>query len=146
MTSTPRRLAADLDLAPLPGEGGWFRETLQTVDRSTILFLVGDGEFSALHRLTAPETYTWVAGTPLRLLVIDGDGPREIRLDREHPRYRVEPGSWQGSSAAGDWTLVTTMMEPGFTWEGFELGERHALQQQWPDAADRIAELSRVPT
>jgi hypothetical protein len=36
-------------------------------------------------------------------------------------------------------------MAPPFHWEGFELGERDALQQRYPLAAERIAELTRLP-
>lgn len=139
------RLAADLDLAPLPHEGGWFRRTHLDAERSAILFLVGDGEFSALHRLTAPEEYRHLAGAPLRLLLLDDAGSREVVLDARRPSYRVEPVVWQGSSSDGTWTLVTTAMSPPFDWEMFELGERVALQHRWPAVADRIADLSRAP-
>ena len=144
--TTAHRLADDLDLAPLPEEGGWFRRTLSDDERSTILFLVGAGEFSALHRLSAPEEYRHLAGAPLRLLVLDDAGSREIVLDASRQSYRVEPGAWQGSSSDGDWTLVTTEMSPPFEWEMFELGERVALQHRWPAVADRIAALSRAPS
>ncbi|WP_111765995.1 cupin domain-containing protein [Nakamurella deserti] len=143
--STATRLAADLDLAPLPSEGGWFRRTSGEPDRSVILFLVGDGEFSALHRLTAAEDYRYLAGAPLRLLLLDDTGSREVVLDARRPAHRVEPGVWQGSSSDGDWTLVTTAVSPAFDWEMFELGERVALQHRWPAVAGRIAELSRPP-
>ena len=141
------RLAADLDLAPLPSEGGWFRRTSDDSDEhSQILFLVGDGEFSALHRLTGAEEYRHLAGAPLRMLLLAETGSREVLLDRTRPSVRVEPGVWQGSSSTGAWTLVTATMSPAFTWEMFELGERVALQHRWPAAADRIAALSRAPS
>lgn len=145
MTPVAHRLAADLDLAPLPEEGGWFRQTFVDGERSTILFLVGAGEFSALHRLTAAEEYRYVAGAALRLLTLDDTGSHEVVLDGHRPSYRVEAGVWQGSSSDGEWTLVTTAMSPPFDWEMFELGERVALQHRWPAVADRIAALSRAP-
>lgn len=145
--NTAARLAADLDLAPLPSEGGWFRRTTgESDDHSQILFLVGANEFSALHRLTGAEAYRHLAGAPLRMLLLDEAGSREVVLDREHPSYRVEAGVWQGSSSDGDWTLVTATMSPAFTWDMFELGERVALQHRWPAVADRIAALSRAPS
>ena len=144
--TTAHRLAADLDLAPLPEEGGWFRRTSLDADRSTILFLVGAGEFSALHRLSAPEDYRHLAGAPLRLLLLDDTGSREVVIDRARPSYRVNAGAWQGSSSDGDWTLVTTQVSPPFDWAMFELGERVALQHRWPAVADRIAALSRAPS
>lgn len=143
--SAAARLAADLDLAPLPSEGGWFRRTFFDGNRSVILFLVGAGEFSALHRLTAAEDYRYLAGAPLRLLLLDDSGSREVVLDARRPAVRVGPGAWQGSSSDGDWTLVTTEMSPAFDWEMFELGERVALQHRWPAVAGRIADLSRPP-
>lgn len=137
-------LTAALNLSPLPAEGGWFRRTYAGDRHSTILFLVADGEFSALHRLTAPEEYSYLAGAPLALLLLDRAGSRTVLLDPQNPRITVPAGSWQGSSSTAGWTLVTTTVTPAFDWSMFELGDRAALQQRWPEAAARIAALTRV--
>lgn len=144
MSTAGERLSAALDLEPLTDEGGRFRRTFADSRHSTILFLLADGDFSALHRLTAPEDYHYLAGAPLQLLLIDERGPREIRLGRFNPSVRVEPGCWQGSSSSGDWTLVSTEVTPPFEWEMFELGDRETLQREHPAMSERIANLTRV--
>lgn len=146
---TATEVAAQLELDPLPGEGGWFRRTYADDNVSSILYLLGAGDgFSALHRLTAPEIYTFAAGAPAELLLLDDDGPRLLtlgsRLDAGDVVQAVVPaGTWQGSSTTGAWTLVTATMAPPYTDDRFELATAAVLIARWPDAATRIATLTR---
>lgn len=146
----PAALAAALDLEPLPQEGGLFRRTWANETASAILFLLADGDFSALHRLTADEVYVHQAGAPLDLLLLGPAG--EVRrvtlgtdvLAGEVPQLAVPAGWWQGSSSAGRWTLVTTIVSPPFEWDQITMGDRDGLTRQYPPAADRIRALTRV--
>jgi uncharacterized protein len=137
------KLVDALHLEELPNEGGWFRNTLETPERSQILFLVGGDEFSAIHRLTADEEYRFIAGTPLRLLLLDEKGPREEIVSGQHPRVTVRAGCWQGSSAAGGWSLVSATVSPAFDWSMFTLGDREELRGRYPLVARRIDRLTR---
>lgn len=149
MVSEGERIARLLGLEPLPDEGGLFRRTHVDAHSSAIYFLLIAPEFSAMHRLTATETYHWYAGSPLRLLLL---GP-DRRVDEpvlgadlaagQRPQLVVPAGTWQGSSSTGEWTLVGTTTAPPFDWDGFELGDRAALTAAYPAAAARIAELTR---
>jgi uncharacterized protein len=149
VTSEGERVAALLGLEPLPDEGGLFRRTHIDAHSSAIYFLLITPDFSAMHRLTATETYHWYAGAPLRLLLLGEDGQAaEVVLGPDlaagqRPQIVVPAGTWQGSSSAGEWSLVGTTTAPPFDWEGFELGERAELVDRYPGAADRIAELTR---
>ena len=149
MVSEGERVAELLGLEPLPGEGGLFRRTHIDEHSSAIYYLLLAPDFSALHRLSATETYHWYAGAPLRLLLLDADGRvTEPVLGPDlaagqRPQIVVPAGTWQGSSPAGDWSLVGTTTAPPFDWAGFELGERAALTARYPEAADRIAGLTR---
>lgn len=149
MTSEGERVAALLGLEPLPDEGGLFRRTHIDPHSSAIYFLLIAPDFSAMHRLTATETYHWYAGAPLRLLLLGEDGRAAEMVLGPHlaagqrPQFVVPAGTWQGSSSAGEWSLVGTTTAPPFDWEGFELGERAALVDRYPEAADRIAGLTR---
>lgn len=138
-----------LRLEPLPYEGGWYRQTYRD-DRSTaIYYLLAGGDFSAMHRLTGPEIYHWYAGSPLRLLLLSPDGRvAEPVLGADlaagqRPQIVVGAGTWQGSSALGDWALVGSTMAPPFDWHGFDLGSRGELAARYPMAAGRIAALTR---
>jgi predicted cupin superfamily sugar epimerase len=110
--------------------------------------LIGD-EFSALHRLAADEIYCHHAGAPLRLLLIDPEGASQQVLigpdppAGQHPQFVVPRGHWQGSSSDGSWTLVSTVVVPGFDWRDFTLGDRDELERLSPAAAERIRQLTR---
>jgi predicted cupin superfamily sugar epimerase len=143
------RVAGLLGLAPLPDEGGLFRQTFADAHSSAIYFLLLAPDFSALHALGATETYHWYAGSPLRLLLLHDDGsateptlgPDLERGDR--PQLVVPAGTWQGSAPTGAWSLVGTTMAPPFDWSGFHLGKRADLVGRWPSARDRITSLTR---
>lgn len=138
-----------LELEPLEHEGGLFRRMHLDQHSSAIYYLLADPDFSALHALASVEVYHWYAGDPLRLLLLHPDGRSEERIlgpDLEAgqlPQAVVAPGVMQGSSSLGSWSLVGTTMSPPFEWNGFELGERQELQARFPEATQRIAELTR---
>jgi hypothetical protein len=140
-------IARRLRLHPLPDEGGLFRETHRDAHSSSIYFMLLDGMVSALHRLNGHEVYHWYAGAPLRMLLLHPDGRVEQPLlgpdvaGGQQPQVHVPAGVWQGSSSAGDWTLVGTTMAPSFDWTGFQLGEVDALVSTYPKVASRIRTL-----
>lgn len=138
-------LAQQLQLEPLPGEGGLFRRTFADEKSSAILYLLAAGDFSALHRLPSPELWHFHAGAPLQVLLLHPDGSGQTTvLDPVHrPQLIVPGGVWQGASSAGEWTLMGTTMAPPYRDEDFELGDRAQLCAGWPAYADRIRALSR---
>ena len=103
-----------------------------------------------MHRLRTDEIYFHHAGSPLRMLLIDPAGRhREVIigpdvLAGQHPQFAVPADDWQGSSTDGGWSLVSTVVSPGFDWADFTLADREALTGQCPAAADRISELTRA--
>lgn len=145
----PQDLATALDLQPLPHEGGLFRRTWANETASAILFLLADGDFSALHRLTVDEVYAHQAGAPLDLLLLGPSGEvRRVLLGTDVragqiPQLTVPAGWWQGSSSAGRWTLVSTVVSPPFEWDRITMGRRADLLVAYPQAADRISALTR---
>jgi predicted cupin superfamily sugar epimerase len=138
-----------LGLAPLPDEGGLFRRTYADAHSSAIYFLLLAPDFSALHALSATETYHWYAGAPLRLLLLHVDGRVEEPVlgpdlpAGERPQLVVPAGTWQGSAPIGAWSLVGTTVAPPFDWSGFRLGDRADLLRGWPSAGTRITDLTR---
>lgn len=145
----PEAVAEALGLEPLPLEGGLFRRTFSGSGASAILFMLIGDEFSALHRLSSEEVYFHHSGSPLRMLLIEPDGTHQEVLvgsdvaAGQRPQLHVPAGWWQGSSADGPWSLVSTVVSPGFDWHGFTLGGRAELTALAPAAAGRIAELTR---
>ena len=150
--ATGLRVAAALGLAPVDSEGGLFRRTYGADRVTAIHYLVAAPDFSALHRLlTCDELFFFHAGAPLQMLLLEGQGAaggREVVLGPDplagqHPQLLVPAGTWQGASSTGGWTLVSTVVVPGFQWPDFELGRRDVLTTRFPQFTDRIAELTR---
>jgi predicted cupin superfamily sugar epimerase len=147
---TAREVADQLGLEPLPDEGGLFRRMYADAHSSAIYYLLADRDFSAMHVLTAAETYHHYVGAPLRMLLLHPDGTVERPVlgsdlaAGQRPQLVVPAGTWQGSRSAGEWTLVGTTTAPPFEWEMFTLGRRAELQAQYPAAAADIAALTRA--
>jgi predicted cupin superfamily sugar epimerase len=167
---TLERLIEFLGLAPLPDEGGLFRQTYLADERiapealparyrsakaygSAIYNLLTDAadSFSALHRLPTDEVYHFYLGDPVRMLLLHPDGasgqvvlgPRI--LEGQHVQFVVPRGVWQGSRLApgGRWALLGTTMAPAFGPEDYEGAQRAPLQAAYPDRAALIQELTR---
>ncbi len=148
-----------LGLVPLPAEGGYWAQTWLDAHGSGIYFLMRPGDFSAMHRLRGPELWHHYAGDPVTLLLLgpDDDAPStdagntverrvlgdDLKAD-QRPFAAVAPGVWMGAATTGDWSLVGTTMAPAFDAADFELGDRAALQERYPEAAAEIAALTRL--
>lgn len=124
------RIIARLGLRPHP-EGGWYRQTWEgpqiagRASGTAIHFLLKAGERSHWHRVDADEIWLWHAGAPL-VLSLGESAARDVRLGPdvlagEAPQVLVPAGWWQAAVSAGDWTLVSCTVSPGFRFEGFEL-------------------------
>lgn len=130
-----REIARLLGLQPHP-EGGAFAETFRDPPGgggrghvSAIYFLLQAGEVSHWHRVDAAEIWLWHAGAPL-VLTQSPDGTRasthsarlgpDLRAG-ERPQLVVPAGVWQAAESLGAWTLVSCIVAPGFTYEGFTL-------------------------
>ncbi len=143
------RVAARLGLEPLAGEGGLFRRTYTAGGVTAIYYLVAGQDFSAVHRMrTSDELFLFHAGAPLRMLILDSAAGREELLGPDplsgHSPQLLVPGNvWQGASSTGDWSLVSTVVVPGFQWSDFELGDREELAAAYPVRAERIGQLTR---
>ena len=155
-----------LDLAPLPIEGGFFRQTWVSVDETVhpldgrhkpagtaIFYLLTDApdSFSALHRLPTDEVYHFYLGDPVEQLLLHPGGRVETVVlgsdvaGGQRPQWVAPRGVWQGSRlvAGGRLALLGTTMAPGFVPGDYEGGRRNELCAAYPEAADRIRALTR---
>ncbi|MGA5382865.1 cupin domain-containing protein [Streptomyces pseudogriseolus] len=157
---TPDDLVAHFGLEPIPREGGRFRQTWAGPARPdgrpegtaiVALLTAGPGDFSALHRLPADETWHHYLGDPLRMLLLAPDGTSNTPvlgpdvLGGQHVQLTVPAGTWMGARVAdgGSWTLFGCTMAPGFTYEGYEHGDPVELAARYPDRANLVAALGR---
>ena len=158
-----------LDLVPLPGEGGHFRETYRSrlqlpaavlpggygderAASTAIYYLLTPSSFSAMHRLRGDEVYHFYLGDPVEMLKLRDDGGGEVVIIGRDiangmvPQVVVPAGTWQGSRLVpgGEFALLGTTMAPGFDPRDFELGDRAALVRRHPVHAEMISALTRA--
>ena len=156
MNAAAREVIARLRLEPLPGEGGYFRQTSCTETASSILFLLTAQEFSALHRIAQDEMWHFYAGDRIEHVQID-PASGAIRRERlgpdvlagDVPQVFVAAGVWQGARLAGageggtGYALVGCTVSPPWEKSGFELGDRSQLQHEFPPHAEWVRALTR---
>lgn len=168
---TAEQLISLLNLAPLPVEGGYFRQTYLSTDivspaslpprydetkafSSLIYFLLHDENFSCMHRLPTDEVYHFYLGDPVEMLLLYPGGKSEIVIlgsgiaAGQRVQFVAPRGVWQGSHLLaadrhGKFALGGTTMAPAYTDADFELGKREDLIREFPDRADLIRALTR---
>jgi len=156
---TPEEIISLLNLKPMPGEGGYYRETYRSPAlledgrnlATAIYYMMTAREFSALHRIPQDEIFHFYLGDQVRLVQIDGDGRlTETMLGPDLGRgwslqALVPGGVWQGLRVApgGGWALLGTQVFPGFDFKDFETADRGALMRAYPHLKDVIIEFTR---
>ena len=122
---TAEEIVRELELEPLPGEGGMIRNTLDDGSSTAIYFLVERDRPTMLHRLPGYETFHLYMGAPAKLVMLLPEGEVEqpvlgtdLRAG-ERPQLNVPGGRWQALESLGDWTLDGTTMAPGYSEEDF---------------------------
>lgn len=154
---TAQQVVDLLQLVPLPGEGGYFRETYRSSNvkdgralSTAIYYLLTTETASLFHRLKSDEVWHFYQGDMVELVMLHADGGVEVvclgsRLDKDERCQAVVPaGSWQGARLldGGTWSLMGCTVAPGFEFADFELGQRELLASQYPHAVDWIEVLS----
>lgn len=162
MNEDAQRIITKLGLSPLPDEGGFYRQTWAGPpcgdDRAqpvgtAIYFLITSKDFSALHRLETDEIWHFYAGDPIKLVQLNGrdqSARQDIMgsdiLAGQVPQVIVRAGVWQGAELAAvnlGWALVGCTMAPGWSEQGFTLGQRETLRAAFPEEAADICRLTR---
>lgn len=161
---TKEDIIRTLSLAPLPGEGGFFRQTTRGPEDiscrlhssgeevlrpslTAILFLVGGEDFSALHWLELGELFHFREGAPCELVQITPGGQlkRSVlgRGEGELAQAYVPAGNLQGLRSLGEWSLVGAVMSPGFDYADLHLPPRQELLRQFPHLRAEIERFTR---
>ncbi|MEM9626770.1 MAG: cupin domain-containing protein [Pseudomonadota bacterium] len=133
MAITPAWLIEQLGMQPHP-EGGHYVETFRDAPSGAergaltcIHFLLQAGEVSAWHRIDATEIWHFAAGDSLVLtLSPDGHDAEAKHLGPDltagqSAHIVIPPSCWQTAETLGRWTLVSCIVAPAFSFEGFEL-------------------------
>lgn len=153
---TTQDLVRHLHLTPHP-EGGYYRETYraahtvatqegQTRNVSTaIYYLLENDDKSCFHRIKSDELWFFHQGQALEIVLLVDEQPVTIILGND-----IENGELlQAVIPANTWfaaqvkqrtghALVSCTVAPGFDFMDFELAQRAALMQQFPQLQDLI--------
>ena len=142
-----------LDLKPLPEEGGFYHVTWASSNGSAIYFLLTSDSlgFSAFHVLGTDEIYHFYLGDAAELHLLHPDRSHQrivLGPDLEmgqRPQIVVPAGSAQASRvvSGGEYSLVGTTMAPPFSAQGFHLSSRAELLSRFPDQGKIITALTR---
>jgi len=160
---TQEYLIQSLELEPLLGEGGLYRNTYRSKavvrDLKTgqerpagtcIYYLLTRENFSHLHSLKGDEIYHFYLGDPVELLVLEPKGRQEIITlgqnlkEKMQVQYLVRAHAYQGLrlKPGGSFALLGTTMTPGYDQRDYTLGERDFLLKQWPAFEKEIKALT----
>lgn len=154
----------NLKLQPHP-EGGHYAETyhsqvytslgdvaqcLRKNCASLIYFLLKAGECSMFHRLQSDEIWLFHSGEPVTIYMIDEKGRLTTQhlgnelTDDENLQVFVPAHTWFAAElkTAKNYSLMSCLVSPGFTWEDFELADRKNLSAQFPQHCKLIERLT----
>lgn len=152
-------------------EGGYFKESYRSdeilrkadlPDRfsgdrnmaTAIYFMLTADNFSAFHRIRSDETWHFYQGAPIRVHVLHDAGKLEsIVLGRnlekdQHLQFTVPANTWFASEmladASDDFALAGCTVAPGFDFADFEMADRAALLEEYPEHRETIERLTRT--
>ncbi|MBI4726051.1 cupin domain-containing protein [candidate division TA06 bacterium] len=159
---TSQKIIKLLKLKPLPGEGGFYRETYRSalpvelgfgIKRSlgtSIYYLITPERFSTLHRVCSDEVLHFYLGDPVEMLLLyPGGRSRTVVLGPDiekgqHPQFLVPKNTWQGSrlKKGGRFALLGTTVFPGFDFADYRQGNRKILLKRYPKCKPSITALT----
>jgi hypothetical protein len=119
-------------------EGGYYTETYVDSEdfvenrkiASVIYYLLKYDQYSHWHKVDATECWFWHSGSPLSLTVSpNGHDATSVNLGADvlsgqRPHFVVKKNWWQTAVSLGEWSLVSCMVTPAFSFSGFELAEK----------------------
>ena len=95
-----------------------------------IYYLLKENENSHWHRVTdADEIWFWHLGDPLLLSFSDERSTKEITLgpdlnNNEELQAVIPKSIWQKAKSNGAWSLVSCVVAPAFSFDGFEMAKK----------------------
>ncbi len=158
----------DLELRPLPEEGGWYNEVYRSDEFlaqrdlparfggkrtfcTSIYYLLKGSDFAAFHRIRQDETWHFYEGSGLVVHVIDPHGTyTQVKLGRafddgERFQATVKRGCLFAAAVSrpDSFSLVGCTVAPGFEFQDFEAPARARLLEEYPRHRDVILRLTR---
>jgi len=118
---------------------------------TSIYFLLQGAEISAFHKIKSDEIWHFYAGSAVILYIIDEKGKLVIKKNGSDPekgesfQVTAPKGCWFGAEVENknSFALVGCTVSPGFDFTDFELAERDALLQEFPQHKEIIERLTK---
>lgn len=143
-------------------EGGFYRQTYLTDEKvtledgrvrhlsSSILFLLTASNPSHFHRLKSDEIWFYHGGSSLTVHILTEEGKyKKVSLgfgEGEVLQYTVPKGAIFGSTVESsnkdDFSIVSCVVSPAFSFEDFELFTKKELLEKYPDEKEIIDKLA----
>ncbi len=148
-------------------EGGYFKEVYKAKERieedalpdrftgprafsTSIYFLLTGSNVSKFHRIKSDELWHFYHGSPITLHVLHQDGSYEqVHLGPDLEAGQefqcvVPSGSWFGATVdqLDTYSLLGCTVAPGFDYDDFEMAEKEALLEQYPEQSAIIEKLT----
>jgi len=119
---------------------------------TSIYFLLEQGQFSAFHKIHSDETWHFYTGHSLLIYEINEQGNLLTHRLGKNPakgesfQCVIKAGNWFASvvEEGGIYALVGCTVSPGFDFNDFELADRTALSNQYPQYSSLIHQLTRT--
>ncbi|MBN1631490.1 MAG: cupin domain-containing protein [Thermoleophilia bacterium] len=135
---------------------------------TAIVYLITVDQPSRFHRLRSDELWLYHAGAPAEMVLLQDGKVAPQMLGVDTPQTLVPAQTWLGvrvlseeqadwgtgraperrwtadrrSAPELQWTLVSCVVTPGFTYDDFELAAREALLREYPQARREILALT----
>ncbi len=116
-----------------------------------IYYLLPVGSKTILHRIRMTELWNFYLGCPLELYDLSPNGEvKRVLLGQDLTNgqelaYVFPKGNWiaarPGSDQMWDFSLVSCVTAPGFTFADWEKGDLNKLKKQYPKNIELITEL-----
>lgn len=133
-------------LHPHP-EGGFYKETYRSDSSTGIFYLLSEGNFSSLHKITSDEMWHFYDGDSLVVLEIDENlNVIETLLNRQNPQYVVAANRWFGAylPEGSSWAFCGCTVSPAFDFKNFKLANLRDLEAMPKEVMLRVSKIVRV--
>lgn len=109
-TATAQQIIDYLGLTPLPGEGGFYRETYRSSEQLTaqnlpprykdarsistaIYYLITPEYYSTLHRIATDEIFHFYSGDTVQMVILEGDALNKQNLKENNQCTTIRLGA-----------------------------------------------------
>jgi len=115
----------------------------------SIYFLLDEGEISHFHEIDCDEIWYYHEGCGMKVTVLTKDGKQELLLGNniengERAMVVIPKGAIFAAEnlSENDFTFVSCLTTPNFTYDGFRLVKKDEIREKFPDLWEEIQYLA----